>query len=257
MAAERVQKILAQAGFGSRRSCEDLIRTGRVTINGQKASLGVKADSQTDDIRVNGKPISLPDTFTYVILNKPVGVISDEDVKGKLQAARDLIPIEGHLFPVGRLDLRSQGLLLFTNDGKLAHKLTHPRFEHEKEYEVTVNGTPQRKHLEAWRRGIDLKGKRTLPAKVQVREQQGNTTVLSVVMREGRKRQIRQVASRLGHPVQKLVRRRIGPIEMGDLAEGQWRHLTKAEVEALQTFKKQKPKQKRRPASTKRQSKGG
>ncbi len=239
---ERVQKILARAGYGSRRTCEELIRAGRVTINGKRVSLGQRANADVDQIAIDGQEISLPDSFTYIILNKPQGVISDEDVKGKLTSARDLISVEGHLFPVGRLDLNSEGLLLFTDDGKLANRLTHPRYEHKKVYDVVVEGHPSEAALQTWREGIGLNGKRTLPADVEVIKTENGSSQLRITMREGRKRQIRKVAAKLGHPVKRLTRREIGPITMGDLSIGEWRHLTKEEVSALEPYRNQPAK---------------
>lgn len=245
MAAERVQKLLAQAGYGSRRSCEALIRARRVTVNGDIITLGARADGQRDDIRVDGKQIQMPDSFVYIILNKPRGVISDEDVTGRLKPARGMIPIEGHLFPVGRLDVNSSGLLLFTNDGQLAHRLTHPRYEHEKQYEVLVQGKVRQNTIVQWEAGVVLQGKKTAPAKISVIKRSQKDTLLAVTLREGRKRQIRRVAAQLGHPVLKLLRERIGPILLGDLASGAWRYLTANEIRELREYG-ERPARKRR-----------
>lgn len=231
---ERLQKILARAGFGARRACEDLIRQGRVTVNGQVARLGQKADPERDRIEVDGRPVRLPRTFTYIALHKPPGVLSDEgDGSGRRPTVLDLVRHPAHLFPVGRLDLRSEGLILLTDDGDLALRLTHPRFGHEKEYHVLVEGRPAEKTLAQWRRGVELDGEMTAPAEVEVLRTEGERTWLRVVLREGRKRQIRRVAARLGHPVVRLIRVRIGPVRLGDLPPGKWRHLTPAEVRAL------------------------
>ena len=159
---------MAHAGIASRRECERIIEQKRVTVNGKIASLGDKADPDRDDIRVDGARLNLPDSYDYILLHKPKDVISDEDVAGNWPAARELIPLEGHLYPVGRLDLKSEGLMLFTNDGDLAHKLTHPRYDHPKTYRATVNGKPDERTLDTWRRGIVLDGERTRPAEVQV-----------------------------------------------------------------------------------------
>jgi 16S rRNA U516 pseudouridylate synthase RsuA-like enzyme len=215
---ERLQKILARAGFGSRRACEELIRQRRVAINGQIAQLGQKADPNRDAITVDGERIRLNQRHTYIALHKPAGVLSDQsDQTGRLPTARELVSLSGHLFPIGRLDLLSEGLMLFTDDGELANLLMHPRFEHFKEYRVTVRGQPSEEKL-----------------------QTRNHTRLRVVLREGRKRQIRRVAEWLGHPVQQIVRVRIGPIHLGNLQPGKWRHLTKQEIEALQELKQQR-----------------
>jgi 23S rRNA pseudouridine2605 synthase len=233
---ERLQKILARAGFGSRRECEDLIRRGRVAVNGQVAQLGQKADPARETITVDGQPVQVERRYTYVALHKPRGVLSDEgDGTGRLPTARDLVSLPGRLFPVGRLDLRSEGLILLTDDGELAHRLTHPRYEHAKEYRVRVEGHPDEETLERWQRGVFLDGRRTAPAAVSVAGRKGKYTWLQVILREGRKRQIRRVAAMLGHPVQRLIRVRIGPLRLGNLKPGEWRELSAAEVQALRT----------------------
>ncbi len=229
---ERLQKIMARAGLGSRRACDELIRQGRVSVNGQVAQLGQKADPERDRILVDGQPLPRTERPTYIALYKPRGVLSDEG-DSSTPTARDLVQAPGHLYPVGRLDLRSEGLLLLTDDGELAHRLTHPRYEHEKEYHVQVEGCPDEATLTRWRRGVFLDGRRTAPATVTVLQQEKKGTWLRVVMREGRKRQIRRIAAMLGHPVQRLVRVRIGAISLGRLKPGEWRHLTEQEVNLL------------------------
>jgi pseudouridine synthase len=238
---ERVQKILARAGFGSRRTCEQLIRQGRVAVNGRLVQLGQKADPDRDRITVDGNPVRTAPSFTYVVVHKPQGVISAErDDSGRLRTVRDLVPLPGHLYPVGRLDLNSEGLILLTDDGDLANLLTHPRYEHTKEYYVDVEGHPEPETLRRWRRGIFLGGRRTAPARVTILAHEKHRTRLRVVLREGRKRQIRRVAAKLGHPVCKLVRVRIGPIQLGDLKPGHWRPLGEQELAQLQELKQQK-----------------
>lgn len=231
---ERLQKLMSRAGLGSRRANEAIIRAGRVTVNGRVASLGDKADPEDDRVEVDGELLSFEPRL-YIMLNKPHGVISstEDDLDEDRPTVRDLVDVEGHIYPVGRLDKTSEGLILLTNDGKLAHRLTHPRFEHEKIYEVTVQGIPSEEVLAQWRRGMMLRGKRTLPAGVEVLSSDAHSTRLRVTMREGRKRQIRRVADRLGHPVQRLVRVQIGPLEIGTLPSGKWRRLTEQEIRAL------------------------
>ncbi len=237
---ERLQKILARAGLGSRRACEELIRQGRVAVNGKAAHLGQKADPARDRITVDGEPIRPRKGHTYIALHKPAGVLSDEgDGTGRLPTVRDLVDLPGHLFPVGRLDLRSEGLILLTDDGDLAYRLTHPRFGHEKEYHVLVEGQPAPETLRKWRSGVLLEGRKTAPARVSVLRQEGKRTWLRVVLREGRKRQIRRVAAMLGHPVVKLIRVRIGPIRLGSLRPGKWRRLSAQEVRALRSYRAQ------------------
>ena len=235
---ERLQKILAQANFGSRRSCEELITAGRVKVNGKIAELGSKADSSTDDIQVDGHPIPKiePDKI-YIALHKPRGVLSDIDTKDTRKTVRDLVPVPGHLFTVGRLDYDSEGLILMTNDGDLANRLTHPRYKHEKEYRVMVITRPDEKQLATWRRGVVLAdGYKTQPAKVAVDSVSGNNVWLNIVLREGKKRQLRETGSQLGLPVQRILRVRIGTLLLGNLKPGQWRYLTPAEVKSLKNL---------------------
>jgi 23S rRNA pseudouridine2605 synthase len=233
---ERLQKILARAGFGSRRANEELIRDGRVAVNGKVAQIGQKADPDRDRITVDGKPVQVKRGHTYVALHKPRGVLSDEgDGTGRLSTVRDLVPLEGHLFPVGRLDLRSEGLILLTDDGELTNRLTHPRYGHEKEYRALVEGEPDEATLGKWRKGVFLDGRLTAQAVVTIAGREKGKTWLRVELREGRKRQIRRVAAMLGHPVERLIRVRIGSLRLGDLKPGQWRKLTNAEVKALRS----------------------
>jgi len=233
---ERLQKILAHAGVGSRRACEELIRQGRVAVNGQVAQLGQKANPKRDRITVDGKPIRLKRHRTYIALHKPTGVISTtQDPQGR-PTVLDLVPARPgvRLWPVGRLDLDSEGLVLLTNDGEFTHRLTHPSFQHEKEYRALIVGRPTRSTLDQLRKGIVLDGRRTAPAQVRVlRQQDRNTWWLRVVLREGRKRQIRQMMQAVGHPVKRLIRVRIGSLRLGDLKPGTWRRLTAHEVRTL------------------------
>ncbi len=238
---DRLQKILAAAGFGSRRSCEEIIEQGRVRVNGQQAKLGDSANPAQDTITVDGKRVRVEFTHTYVVVYKPKGVIGTAWDERERKTVRDLVPLDGHLVPAGRLDADSEGLMLLTDDGDMTHRLTHPRYEHEKEYEVFVMGRPDQATLERWRRGVELPdfddhtrdGGRTLPARVEIVDPRQEGTWLRVTLREGRKRQIRRVASLLGHPVRQLIRIRIGPLLLGDLQPGQWRHVTPQELESL------------------------
>jgi len=240
---ERLQKVLARAGLGSRRSCEELIRQGRVFVNGEVAKLGQRVDSERDRIMVDGRPVRIDYTLNYIALHKPYGVISAaRDDTGRHRTVRDLVSLPGHLYPVGRLDLDSEGLVLLTNDGELANLLTHPRYEHTKEYYVDVEGYPEEETLERWRRGVYLDDQRTAPAEVSVLSRKKDYTRLRVVLREGRKRQIRRVAEKLGHPVRKLIRVRIGPIHLGNLKPGQWRPLSQGELKQLQDLRQQRKK---------------
>jgi 23S rRNA pseudouridine2605 synthase len=239
MAEERLQKIMAQAGVGSRRACEEIIRAGRVTVNGRVAELGSKADPESDQVRVDGEPLGRAEVRTVVALYKPRSYLStDAPHQGdRRPTARSLIKLETRLFPVGRLDAESEGLMLFTNDGKLAQRLSHPRYEHEKEYRVEVYGRPTKGALEKWCNGVDLEEGVTAPAEVSVIRYERGMTWLRVVMHEGWKRQIRRVASTLGYPVRRLTRTRIGPVTLGELKPGEWRPLTPQEQAALQVIR--------------------
>jgi 23S rRNA pseudouridine2605 synthase len=233
---ERLQKLLAQAGYGSRRACEEFITAGRVRVNGLVATLGQKADLAVDKVTLDGKPLPKAEalTLTYIALYKPRNVLSAAEGHDDRQTVRDLIPMEGHLYPVGRLDWDSEGLILMTNDGELTNKLTHPRYGHQKEYRVLVARRPDEKQLEAWRRGIVLEdGDKTAPAEVSFLSSSGKGAWIRVVMGEGKKRQIREVGRLLGLPVVKIIRLRIGTLKLGSLKPRQWRHLTENEVMEL------------------------
>jgi len=233
---ERLQKLLAQAGYGSRRACEDFISAGRVRLNGKAATLGEKADLSIDKVTFDGKSLPRMEslTLTYIALYKPRNVLSAAEGQDERQTVRDLIPLEGHLYPVGRLDWDSEGLILMTNDGELTNKLTHPRYGHEKEYRVLVARRPDEKQFEAWRRGVVLEdGDKTAPADVSFLSSSGKGAWIRVVMGEGKKRQIREVGRLLGLPVVKIIRLRIGTLKLGSLKPRQWRHLTAGEVKEL------------------------
>lgn len=244
---ERLQKLMARANIGSRRESETIITEGRVTVNGRPARLGDKADPAVDRVEVDGRPLFPPERPPgekpiYIALHKPRGVLSslEDELNEGRTTVRDLIQegasdIAGaHIYPVGRLDKPSEGLILMTNDGALAHRLTHPRFGHEKTYNVTVEGRMPDATLEQWRRGVMLDGRITAPAPIEVLERSADQTRLRIILREGRKRQIRRIAAALGHPVRRLVRERIGPLELGELRPGEWRYLTEHEVRQLQ-----------------------
>lgn len=228
---ERLQKLLAQAGYGSRRACEVFITAGRVHVNGAVAVLGQKADLSVDKVMVDGKTLAQTESLTYIALYKPRNVISAAKGQDDRETVRDLIPVEGHLYPVGRLDFDSEGLILMTNDGELTNKLTHPRYGHEKEYRVLVASRPDEKQMDAWRHGVVLEdGDKTAPAEVNFLSTSGKGAWIRVVMGEGRKRQIRDVGRLLGLPVVKIIRLRIGTLKLGSLKPRQWRYLTENEV---------------------------
>jgi 23S rRNA pseudouridine2605 synthase len=231
---ERLQKLMAQAGLGSRRDCEELISAGRVIVNGKRAELGQKADPSIDRILVDGVPLKAPEAYQYIALYKPRNVLTTVESPDPRQTVRDLVPVPGTLYPVGRLDVDSEGLVLLTNDGDLANRLTHPRYAHEKEYKVLVARRPDDEQLDTWRRGVVLEdGHRTLPAQVIFLSAFGQGAWLKVILREGRKRQIREVGSLIGLPVVRIIRTRISTLHLGRLKPGEWRPLTPEEVSEL------------------------
>lgn len=244
MTKERVQKLLAQAGYGSRRSCEKFIEAGRVFVNGKKIKLGDKADPDVDEIRLDDNIIKLVVEKIYIAINKPRGVLSSTANIQGLQNITDLVPNGKGLHPVGRLDLDSEGLILLTNDGDMSNKLTHPRYQHEKEYRVLVARHPDKKQLDTWRRGgvILEDGFKTSAVEVNFEKKHGKGTWLRVIMTEGHKRQIRETARLLGLPIAKLIRVRIATLHLGSLKSKQFRDLTNAEISSLK--KSSTPKKK-------------
>ena len=229
---ERLQKVLAGAGWGSRRVCEDLIREGRVRVDGEVAVLGRRVDPATARITVDGAPVAARPGLVHYLLNKPAGVVSTAaDTHGRPTVV-DLVPAEPRVFPVGRLDMDSEGLLLLTNDGNLANAVAHPSHGVEKEYLVQVDGgRVSDGAIRRLRDGVDLEDGRTTPARVS----QPEPGVLRITIHEGRNRQVRRMCAAVGHEVTRLVRTRIGPIVDRDLAPGQWRALSVDEVIALGT----------------------
>lgn len=235
MSEERLQKLISQAQIASRRAAEQMIRDGRVTVDGRVAQLGDKADPAVQDVRVDGKRLAAEPEYVYILLHKPRGVVSSNKAERheRRRLVRELVPHKGHLFSVGRLDAESEGLILLTNDGALADQLMHPRYGHTKTYEVLVEGEPARATLEQWRQGVPLGDEVAAPAKVRVLSASEQETWLQVVLREGRKRQIRRIASQLGHPVKRLIRTKIEMLEIGRLRPGEWRELSPREVRQL------------------------
>jgi 23S rRNA pseudouridine2605 synthase len=226
---ERLQKVLARAGFGSRRACEELIAAGRVTVNGAVAALGRRVDVESDQIEVDGVPVSIREGLVYYLLNKPRGVVTTAaDPQGRPTVV-ELVPLEPRVFPVGRLDAETEGLLLLTNDGELTHRLTHPSFGVEKEYLVELAGTPSPAAVRRLRIGVELDDGITAPAKVG----QVGATALKITIHEGRNRQVRRMCAAVGHPVTRLVRTRVGPLTDRTLRPGEWRPLTLAELRGL------------------------
>ncbi len=227
---DRLQKVMARMGVGSRRVNEDLIADGRVKVNGELAVLGARVHPDVDEIEVDGVVLSsMPDTVTY-LLNKPVGVVTTAEDTHDRKTVIQLIPDEPRVFSVGRLDMDTEGLIIMTNDGKLAHRLTHPSFGIEKEYLVHVEGIPSRASLRMLREGVELDDGPSLPA-------QASTVapgMIKLTIHEGRNRQVRRMCEAIGHPVRRLVRTRIGPITDTRLKPGSWRELSRDELLELQ-----------------------
>jgi len=233
--SERLQKVLAAAGLGSRRQCEELITTGRVEIDRKVVTeLGTRVDSARQEVRVDGTPLKKP-KLVYYAVNKPSGVVStNRDPSGRPRVI-DLIPSDQErLFAIGRLDLYSEGLILVTNDGELANRLTHPRYGVSKTYRVTVAGTPTREVLDQLRHGIHLAEGLARAEHISIKSRHKESTVLEMVLREGKNREIRRILARVGHKVLRLTRIAVGPVRLGDLPSGAIRRLAREEVKALQ-----------------------
>ncbi len=243
---ERLQKVMAHAGVASRRTCEEMIQQGRVRVNGKVVSeLGTKVDPTRDIVLVDGNPITGPEAPRYVVLYKPPGYLSAMEPEGGRPCLTDLVQVPQRLYPVGRLDLESEGLMLLTNDGELAHRLTHPRYQHPKEYLVLIEGRPSTMALRKLRQGVDVADRMTAPAEVTIVEgppaflarpedsRPVPTTWLHMVLREGRKREVRHMTAAVGHPTLRLIRIALGPLRLERLKPGQWRDVNGRELRAL------------------------
>ncbi|MCB0078313.1 MAG: rRNA pseudouridine synthase [Anaerolineales bacterium] len=232
--AERLNKLLARAGVASRRGADALIAQKRVTVDGKVATLGAMVTPGVEEIQVDGERVRVADVpDRHFAFYKPRHVISTVSDPYDRPTVVDFIDSRVRLFPVGRLDGASEGLMLLTNDGDLANQLTHPRYEHEREYRVKISGTPLESVLQKWRDGFWLGEERTLPAAISVESSSGGSTWLRWVMREGKNRQIRRMVEAVNHEVHELIRIRMGPITLGALKAGEWRRLSAAELRAL------------------------
>lgn len=228
---ERLQKVLARVGIGSRRACEELIADGLVTVNGSVAELGCRVDPERDQVEVEGVAVGIRPGLVHYLLNKPAGVVTTaSDPQGRPTVVQ-LVPPEPRVFPVGRLDRETEGLLLLTNDGDLTHRVTHPSHGVEKEYLAEVVGSPSRAALRSLREGIQLDDGLTAPARVALVDR----SLIRITIHEGRNRQVRRMMDAIGHPVTRLIRTRIGPITDRRLAPGEWRSLTPDELRSLET----------------------
>jgi 23S rRNA pseudouridine2605 synthase len=232
-AGERLQKVLARAGFGSRRAAEELIAAGRVAVDDEVAQLGRRVDTSRERITVDGIPVAVRGDLVYYLLNKPARVVTTaRDPEGR-PTVLDLVPLEPRVFPVGRLDYETEGLLVLTNDGGLAQLLSHPSHAVEKAYLVEVEGVPSRATVRRLRDGVDLDDGRTAPAGVRLVQARGDGAALELVIHEGRNRQVRRMCEAVGHPVRRLIRTRVGPVGDRKLPPGAWRPLRQREVRAL------------------------
>ncbi len=232
----RLQKYLALCGVASRRAAEAMMVEGRVSVNGRLAQTpGIKVNPETDQVTVDGKPVTPLQKNVYIMLNKPVGYVSTAKDNFNRPTVLDLVPDTfGRLYPVGRLDYDSEGLLLLTNDGDLTYRLTHPGHEVSKTYAALVAGTPSTEALNALRHGVMIDGQMTHPAQVSVKTKGAKNTCLHITIHEGRNRQVRKMCAAIGHAVVTLSRIAEGPLKLGDLPLGDWRLLTEEEIKALE-----------------------
>lgn len=233
---ERLQKFMAEAGVASRRACEELIRQGRVTVNGETASLGRSVEPEQDRVELDGKPVQKEQRRTVILLYKPRGVVStSSDPEGRRTVQDYFREIPGRLYNVGRLDLNSEGLLLMTNDGALANRLTHPRYGVEKTYYAVCDGRLTASEAARLTNGVELEDGMTAPARVDaVRTTQRGDTSFLITIHEGRNRQIRRMLEAVGHRTLRLKRERFGPLSLGTLAPGEWRKLSDEEIKKLE-----------------------
>ncbi|HUL73864.1 MAG TPA: pseudouridine synthase [Vicinamibacterales bacterium] len=255
----RLNKLLSRTGVASRRVADELIRQGRVEINGRVVTeLGTKADLEHDEVKVDGRRLKRPPTRRYLLMSKPRGVVSTRSDPQRRTTVVDLLAragIAGYFYPVGRLDAESEGLILLTNDGDFAERVMHPRYELERTYEAQVAGVPDERDLDRLRRGVEIDGRRTLPARVRVLRMvtvQGQPqAVIELTIREGRNRQVRRMCDAIAHPVERLRRTKIGTLADPALRAGDFRDLTPAEIRAL-TAPRPASASRRPPAATDR-----
>lgn len=230
---QRLQKVLAAAGLGSRRSCEELIAEGRVTVDGEVAELGRRVDASTAEVRVDGERVNVNPELIYVMLNKPRGYVTTADDPRGRPTVLDLVKVSQRVFPVGRLDMDSEGLLLLTNDGDLAHALMHPSYGVRRTYVAKVNGRPSRRQIGRLTEGIELEDGVAAAESARIIGEGHGKSIIELVLTEGRKREIRRMLAAVGSPVERLARIAYGGIQLGDLRQGKWRPLRPPEVGKL------------------------
>ena len=232
---ERLQKVLAKAGVASRRKAEELIRQGKVRVDGMVVTeMGTKVDPITQDIECEGVTLVSQEEKIYILLHKPSGYLSTVDDPQGRPIVTDLLKnIKERVYPVGRLDLDTEGALLLTNDGELAQKILHPSHEVNKTYVAKVKGVPTRKKLEALSKGIELEGRKTWPASIKVLNTKAQSATIQITIHEGRKRQVRKMFGAIGHPVLELKRTAYGRLELGELGSGKYRFLTPGDIKII------------------------
>ena len=232
--AERLQKIISAAGLASRRAAEEMIRAGRVTVNGEPAALGQSADPETDEIMLDGSPVTAVGKKTYIMLNKPRGYVTTlSDERGRRNVAQLVSGAGVRLYPVGRLDMDSEGLVIMTNDGELANKMMHPSHSVKKTYETTVSGADINEALPILRSPLVIDGYKIRPAEVEVKDVEGESFILHITISEGRNRQVRKMCEQAGLRVSRLRRISEGPLHLGELPVGKWRELSGNETAML------------------------
>lgn len=226
----RIHKYLAHAGLASRRHAEEMVEKGEVMVNGGVAKVGQVIDSDTAKVSVGGKSVAIDKVLVYYLLNKPRGVVSSVTDPDGRRTVTSLVPGGHRLYPVGRLDYDSEGLMLLTNDGDLAYRMTHPKFEIDKTYHVLVKGVMTEKSVGYLEQGVTIEGKKTAKAKVSIAESQPSNTWIDITIHEGANRQIRKMCEAVGYPVMRLIRTHLGPWELGDIPAGKFRTLTPTEI---------------------------
>lgn len=233
----RLQKFMAKCGVASRRKSEEIILRGRVEVNGKIVTeLGFKVDEYKDKVKINGETINLEQEKVYIMLNKPTGFVTTLSDEFGRKTVLDLIKeIDERVYPVGRLDADTSGLLLLTNDGDLAYKLTHPKYEVDKKYIAKVQGIPSESKLNAFRNGLEIEDYTTSKADVKIIETKKSSSILEIIIHEGKNRQVRKMCSKIGHPVIELKRVEVGKIKLGKLKEGTWRYLDEIELNYLKS----------------------
>lgn len=233
---ERIQKYLARCGVASRRKAEELVLSGKVKVNGSVIKEIILIDPEKDTVEVEGKKVKPEERRVYIMLNKPTGVITSAKDQFGRRTVLDLVNVKERIFPVGRLDYDTSGLIILTNDGEVANKLMHPSKEVSKVYVAEVLGVPTKEEMDKFKRGLKIEDYVTAPADIKILKNLGRTSVIEVIIHEGRNRQVRKMCDAIGHKVIKLKRIKIGEIELGNLKEGEWRYLNQNEIEYLKSL---------------------